>query len=335
MDPLPFNALPTASRMTSVRVVIAALALFAQTIPTQAEVPSDVLRKSLKPTADVNDFAAILDPAAKEALEQRCRELREKTGAQLAVVILQSLQGGQIDDFTNKLFVEWHVGQKGKDNGIMLLVALDDRKARVEVGYGLEPVLPDALAGRILHEQLFPAFKQQRYAEGLSAAVDHIVAIVERGEPASAEDRLADQGMPLVQQMLVIGFLAIFVTLGSFFAGAGFGARTAFFIMFGLMFGGIPFLMGCFIAPPLAPMIHGTIAVVVGWLGWLVGRRNAQAFRGSNRRSRPWAGDTLIWGGSTGNGSGSSGGWSSGGFSSSWGGFGGGSSGGGGASGGW
>jgi uncharacterized protein len=85
-------------------------------------------------------------------------ELRRKTGAQFAVVTLKSLEGGQIDDFANKLFKKWGVGEKGKNNGIMLLVAMQDRKARIEVGYGLEPILPDALAGRVLDEQLFPAF---------------------------------------------------------------------------------------------------------------------------------------------------------------------------------
>ena len=146
--------------------------------------PSDDLRASLQPTADVNDFAGILSPAEKNALEQRCLELRQRTGGQLAVVVLRSLQGGEVDDFTEKLFQQWGVGQADKKNGVMLLVALDDRKARIEVGYGLEPVLPDALAGRILQQQLFPAFKQQQYGSGLTAAVNRIAEIVEKNEPA-------------------------------------------------------------------------------------------------------------------------------------------------------
>lgn len=317
-------------------VVVVALAVGTSSLPIQAQIPSDVLRKSLKPTADVNDFAGVLDPAAKGALEQRCQELRHKTGAQLAVVILQSLQGGQVDDFTNKLFAEWRVGQTGKNNGIMLLVALDDHQARIEVGYGLEPVLPDALAGRILREQLFPAFKQQRYAEGLTAAVNRIVEIVERGEPASDADRRPnDPGMPLAAKIFFIGFMAIFIAIGSFLMGAGFGARMVFFILFGLIFSGIPFVMGCLTAPPLAPIIHTLIAGCMGWFGWRMGRKYPDSFRSSGSRSRQYGSDTWIWGAANGSGSGISGGWSSGGFSSDWGGFGGGSSGGGGASGSW
>src|SRR6185437_11437725 len=86
-------------------------------------------------------------------------------------------------------FKQWGIGQKDQKNGILLLVAIQDRKARIEVGYGLEPILPDALAGRILNGQLFPAFKQQRYADGLTAAVNRIIEIMEKNEPAPANLR--------------------------------------------------------------------------------------------------------------------------------------------------
>src|SRR3954471_15955911 len=162
----------------------------------QEDLPTDRLLRSLVPTADVNDFAGILKPAERDALEARCKELREKTGAQLAVVTLKSLEGGQIDDFAVKLFKKWGIGQKDKKNGILLLVAIQDRKARIEVGYGLEPILPDALAGRILNEQLFPAFKQKRYADGLTAAVNRIIEIIERNEPAPAHLRRGGKAGP-------------------------------------------------------------------------------------------------------------------------------------------
>jgi uncharacterized protein len=304
------------------------------------ELATDRLLRSLQPTADVNDFARILKPAEKEALEERCRKLRGKTGAQLAIVTLKSLEGGQIDDFTVKLFARWGIGEKEKKNGILLLVAIDDRKARIEVGYGLEPILPDALAGRVLTEQLFPAFRQQRYAEGLTAAVERIATIVERNEPAPAALRGPDQLQPPAL-LLVIAMLSLFVALGSFFLGAGLRAREGTMIPFGALFVGIPVLLGCVLALPWAPLVHLPLALVLGWLGWRTGGNQ----RGSRRgRSRGWTWDTLgqsawDWGGTVGGGSWSGGGWSSGGGftggGSDWGGFGGGSSGGGGASGGW
>jgi len=149
-----------------------------------AVIPSDALLQRLQPQGAVSDFAALLSPADRAAIDNRLSELRQKTGAQLALVTLKSLEGGQIDDFAVKLFKKWGIGEKGKNNGIMLLVAITDRKARIEVGYGLEPILPDALAGRVLDEQLYPSFKQQHYGQGLTLVVNRIAEIIERGEPA-------------------------------------------------------------------------------------------------------------------------------------------------------
>src|SRR5207302_2899294 len=130
---------------SQVKLAALLVCLALATAQGQEELPSDRLLRTLQPTADVNDFAAILAPAQRDALEERCKALREKTGAQLAVVTLKSLEGGQIDDFAVKLFQRWGIGDKDKKTGILLLVAVQDRKARIEVGYGLEPILPDAL----------------------------------------------------------------------------------------------------------------------------------------------------------------------------------------------
>src|SRR5262245_22910493 len=92
--------------------------------PAQAKTRSDEFRENLRAISDVSDFARILNPADRAALEARCKVLREKTGAQFAVVIINSLEGGEVTDFTNKLFKQWGVGEKGKDNGLMLLVAV-------------------------------------------------------------------------------------------------------------------------------------------------------------------------------------------------------------------
>ena len=146
---------------------------------------SDALLERLRLRGSVNDFAHILNLQQRAELEQRVRNLQEKNGAELSVVTVTSLEGGQIDDFTNKLFNRWGIGQKGKNNGVLILVAVQDRKARIEVGLGLESILPDALAARILREQLFPSFRQGRYAEGLIATVSRVSEIIESGQPAS------------------------------------------------------------------------------------------------------------------------------------------------------
>ena len=148
----------------------------------QAATPSDTLLQNLQPEGPISDFAGLMSPDERVAILNRLKELRRKTGTQFALVTIQSLEGGQIDDFTVRLFNRWGVGEKGKNNGVMLLVAIQDRKARVEVGYGLESILTDAQADRILKEQLFPSFKQQHYAEGLSLAVSRIAEIIESGK---------------------------------------------------------------------------------------------------------------------------------------------------------
>jgi uncharacterized protein len=295
--------------------------------PPARATPSDDLRKSLRHTGHVNDFAGLLPAAEKEALEARCRQLRERTGAELAVVTLRSLQGGQIDDFANKLFAEWGIGQKGRNNGLLLLVAMDERRARIEVGYGLEPIIPDVLAGRIIDNQLRPQFREQRYAAGLSAAVNALVELVEKGEPADRTALAAEEALGVLPTLL---FLALFVAIGGFSIGSGLGLRNVAAVLFGLMFAGVPLMMGIMEAGILGPVLHAPLAILASIFGWnSVRNKTARKYR-RRYSNTPW-----TWGGPTFS---TGGGWTSGGgggFSGGWGGFGGGSSGGGGASGGW
>lgn len=295
--------------------------------------PADDLLNSLRPTADVNDFAGLLSPAEKESLEARCRQLRERTGAQLAVVTLKSLEGGNVEDFTNKLFERWGVGEKGKNNGLMLLVAMGDRRSRIEVGYGLEPIIPDMLAGRILDHDLRPHFRDGNYAAGLTAAVNKICELVEQGEPADRQVLAAESEMSFGAMLLQVVVLSLFVAVGGFVFGQGLGAKQVAGLIFGVIFGGIPLLMGVTTIGPLSLAVHVPVALAMGYLGWKMAKGDHPAGKQRLRRKRAepiaWS-----WGDSSG---GSYGGWTAGGggFSQSWGGFGGGSSGGGGASGSW
>jgi uncharacterized protein len=303
-------------------------------VAARAQLQTDQLLRSLRPSADVSDFAGILTPEEEASLEGRCRQLRQTTGAQLAVVTLQSMEGGQIDDFAVKLFERWGIGQQDRNNGVLLLVAIEDRKARIEVGYGLEPILPDALAGRILDEELFPAFRQQRYADGLNAAVARIALIVEKNEPAPANLR-QPRGQNNALSVVVV-MLSLFVAVGSFVLGSSLPKPGCGQILFSSLSISIPFLVGLAVAFPLAPLVHVPLGILLGWLGWQASHDDPRG------RGRPWP-YRPTWTGSGGSSwnwhipAGNSG-WPGGGFSgggSSWGGFSGGSSGGGGASGSW
>lgn len=132
----------------------------------------------------MNDYAGLLAPAEREQLESRLAERERATGAQMVVAIFRSLGGESLEDFSIRLAQQWRIGQKSLDNGVILLVFVDDRKMRLEVGYGLEPVIPDIVAGALIRDTLAPRFRERRYAAGIQAAADAIYARI-AGEPVA------------------------------------------------------------------------------------------------------------------------------------------------------
>jgi uncharacterized protein len=136
------------------------------------------LHERLQPSGYVSDYAGVIDPGDRASLESLLGELERKSGSQIGVVTLASLEGNEIRDFTNRLFERWGVGQRGKDNGILIVAAIEDRQIWVEVGYGLEPVIPDSRAGRILDQYVIPHFRAGNYGAGLVAGARQLAGIV-------------------------------------------------------------------------------------------------------------------------------------------------------------
>jgi len=123
------------------------------------------------PGNHVVDLAGIIDNSTEAKLNQYLRELEQKTTAQIAILTIKSLEGESIEDLSITVAHDkWKLGQKGKDNGVLLLVSLKDRKYRIEVGYGLEGVIPDSLAGTIGRIYLVPFFKKGEYSNGIYTA---------------------------------------------------------------------------------------------------------------------------------------------------------------------
>src|SRR3989442_2904612 len=113
----------------------------------------------------------------------------------MAIAIFRSLEGESLEDVANRLFNQWRLGQKGLDNGVLLVVFVQDRKLRFEIGYGLEAVVPDAAAGQIIRQVIAPRFREQRFAAGLEAAVSAIYArIASGGAPPPDELRREAEG---------------------------------------------------------------------------------------------------------------------------------------------
>jgi uncharacterized protein len=123
------------------------------------------------PGSHVVDLAGIIGPQTKIDINRYLKELEQKTTAQMAILTVKSLEGQSIEAFSiNVAHDKWKLGQKGKDNGVLLTVALKERKYRIEVGYGLEGVLPDSLVGGIGRSVLVPNFKKGQYSQGVMAA---------------------------------------------------------------------------------------------------------------------------------------------------------------------
>ncbi|NWE37661.1 TPM domain-containing protein, partial [Pseudomonas gingeri] len=129
----------------------------------------------------VIDLTNTLDPASQSRMTTQLASLEQRKGAQVAVMLLPSTGEASIEDFANQLFRAWRLGRKDVNDGILLLVAKGDRKVRIEVGYGLEGVVTDLLAHRIIEEHITPAFRQGDYAGGIQQAVDDLTVLVDGG----------------------------------------------------------------------------------------------------------------------------------------------------------
>ncbi len=120
----------------------------------------------------VTDLTGTLDASQQQALETRLAALEERKGAQVVVLIVPTTGPDTIEQFATRVFDQWKLGRKKVDDGILFVVAKNDHNLRFEVGYGLEGAVPDAMAGRIIREQVVPHFKQDDYAGGIEAGAD-------------------------------------------------------------------------------------------------------------------------------------------------------------------
>lgn len=263
------------------------------------------------PSGFVNDYSGLLETEEKARLEIKLADFQASTSNELAVVIIDTLDGDSIENYAEELFREWGIGQKGRDNGALLLVAKDDRQMRIEVGYGLEPVLTDAQSSQIINNILRPAFSSGDFAGGIETAADDIIGII-NGQPLEISTKSnGNSNASLIQAAIMFSF---------FFAQliAAFLAKSKSWWVGGIIGGFFALAVGFFFSYLWAV----ASALILVPFGLLIDYALSHAYqKNKTTKSGPW------WLGGPG---GSSGG-SFGGF----GGFGGGSSGGGGASGRW
>ena len=299
-------------------IVVAAISLDAQNLP--------------KPAGRITDLANIIDSATESELDSRLDQLEQRTSSEIAVVTVPSLDGVPIEDYAVRLFKEWGIGQAQTDNGVLVLVAPNEREMRIEVGYGLEGILPDGLAGQIIRENFTPRFRDNDYDGGIRDGLNRVIDVVEKQQVLTPEElaRFNEGSGADFPEWALIPFFGLFVTIGFGMVGIGLRTKTGFPLLFGSFFGGMPLLMSLAFVGVLAWFILLPWALFVFAMGYRLGGRQSwrDAFRNTGKGGGGSPGGWVMGGGS-GSGSSSS---SSGGSSSS---FGGGSSGGGGASGRW
>jgi uncharacterized protein len=212
------------------------------------------------PTQWFTDEAGLVSSTDASALNEKLRAFEQSSGAQFIVYVFKSLDGDPLEDFTIRCAEKWKVGNKKYDNGLILFVFVQERKARVEVGYGLEGTITDAFSSDVLRNYLTPHFRQADYAGGLNAAADALMAKIRGGEPPrppvnpqgnAATSSVAHRGTsaaaagcvsPLFILVLIIFFLFILPRL--FLPRRGSGCGGCFWPMFFLGGGGRGFTMG-------------------------------------------------------------------------------------------
>ncbi len=195
-----------------------------------------------KPNALVSDFTGTLTQSEQSSLEQKLEAFNDSTSTQVAVVIMRSVGVYDINDYTARLGEKWGVGQKGKNNGIVLLVAMADRKVSIQTGYGVEGALPDAITKRIIEYEIKPSFKAGNYYEGLDKATDAIISYTKGEYKNEAPARKPANRSNSVPVLIIIVILILWLVSrrggggGQIIGGRG-GASPFWWLLMGSQIG--------------------------------------------------------------------------------------------------
>ncbi|MBA4321155.1 MAG: hypothetical protein C0412_22425, partial [Flavobacterium sp.] len=174
-----------------------------------------------KPEGFVNDFANILTNDQQEKIETKLNEFTKTSSNEISIAIIKSLDNDTVENFAVQLFKDWGIGKKGKDNGVLILVAIDDRKMRIEVGYGLEGALTDAQSYWIINQIMKPSFRAGDYYQGIDSAIDKIIGatngeyVLDSQQPAqnNGENKLSFDP-EFIFYIFIFGFIWLASILG-------------------------------------------------------------------------------------------------------------------------
>ncbi len=196
----------------------------------------------------VTDSAGIFNPNQLSTLKEKLTAFEQETTNQLVVVTVQSLGYETIESYANGLFNQNGLGQKGKDNGLLILFSEMDREVRIEVGYGLEPYITDAVASRIIRNTMIPNFKEDKYFEGISQATDQLISLLRDPEALDEfkeEIQRSEDRNTLIGAGFLLLFICVFVGVGGFFFYRSYSGLIEIFR--GIFIGKLGLLPGLFL----------------------------------------------------------------------------------------
>jgi uncharacterized protein len=297
--------------LVAIVLACSALAAFAQ---AAWESGTDGLAPIPPLAARVTDRTGTLTDAQRTALEDKLARYETQSGNQVVVLMVPSTKPEPIETYSIRVAEAWKIGRKGSDNGVLFLIAKDDRKMRIEVGYGLEGVLTDVTARRIIAESVAPRFRDNQFAAGIDAGVERIMAVAGSGGAAPARAAPQARGGGFDFQTLLIVLLVVVPVLGGVLKRI-FGRLLGSTFGGGIIGAGAWLLAGSLAVAAVAGVVAFVVMLLLG-AGGSFGRRGGVFIPGAG-----WGGRGGGFGGGFGGGGGFSGG--------------GGSFGGGGASGGW
>lgn len=270
-------------------------------------------------SARVNDYAGVLSSQTVSDVENLLKEHERKTSNQVAVLTVASLEGYSVEDFSMKVVETWKLGQKEKDNGVLLLISRDDRKLRIEVGNGLEGVLTDARSSQIIRHEIVPKFKNGDYDGGVRAGVSAILGTIEGTYVADESDETSAEGgfESIGEKVIGLGIFTFVVglfTLIALFTKGFQGWFLYFFLLpfwfafpFAILGTFIPFIVYAILFPILKIFIRNNPATKRWSDKWM-----ASGAGGWSRSGGGWSsggGGGFSGGGGSFSGGGSSGSW--------------------------
>lgn len=268
----------------------------------------------------VNDYAHMISPPVRQQLEAQLAALEQSDSTQIAILTVTDLQGVTVEEYSMEVAKKWKIGQKKLDNGVIFLVAKENRKMRIEVGYGLEGRLTDILAGRILDREVRPHFKAGNYDEGFIRGVDGIIKAV-RGEYRASDAprrqptvRTLSKGVDTLYVLAWVALIIAFIIIGyrKHLAAVITGALAVPLLMFIIQ----PFDVGMLIA---AILMGAFLGFMFGIIGYAIGTSaGSSSYGGYGGSGDSWSSSSSYSSSSSDSWSGGGGSFGGGGASSDW-----------------